>query len=69
MELRWLKVLVGHRLDGTEVVNDYQRVLQYRTKMITTDYSKTTHTNEYLKKEVWSEWKNVPEEEYNDNAR
>jgi hypothetical protein len=63
MELRWAKVQVGVKLDGNKVVNDYQRVLQYRTKMITTDYSKYNLDDKHITKEVWSEWKDVPEEE------
>jgi hypothetical protein len=49
IELRWLKV------------SDSERVLQYREKVNTTDYSKSNYTNGLIKKQIWTEWKTIPE--------
>ena len=51
MELRYII------RDGQD---DPERVLQYRVKSKVTDYSKNSPTGDWLTKEVWSEWQDVP---------
>jgi hypothetical protein len=51
MELRYL---VRPGWDGPE------KVLQYRIKSLVTDYSKTTHTGDWIMDEVWGPWQDVP---------
>jgi hypothetical protein len=49
IELRWLRI------------SDNERILQYREKVNTTDYSKSNYKNGHILKDICSEWKNVPE--------
>ena len=65
-ELRWLK-----RETGKTLQNEYGfyypetvRVLQYRTKMIYTDYSIMEHSHTHFgERLIWSEWMDVPVEQ------
>jgi hypothetical protein len=62
LELRWLKVPGRLHLDGTSIVQDYERVLQYRTKVEVVDYSATDPTTQnYVRRQEWSPWIDVPE--------
>jgi len=49
IELRWLRI------------SDSERILQYREKVNTTDYSKSNHKKNLIRKEIWTEWKTIPE--------
>lgn len=62
IELRWLKIPYTTNIDGTKIVTDgYQKILQYRQKVSTTDYSKSNFKQDIVSKEVWGRWKDVPE--------
>jgi|DEB19_MinimDraft_2_1074335.scaffolds.fasta_scaffold07671_2 hypothetical protein len=59
MEMRWYVRPNGNlRLDGTEVVQETERVLQYRTQSNVIDYSSSDH----IKIAKWAEWQDVPEQ-------
>lgn len=61
IELRWLKIPTTRHLDGTAIVQDYERVLQYRTQVKVIDYSAVDPTtNDYVRRKVWSPWIDVP---------
>lgn len=60
-ELRWLKVPTNHVLDGTTIVQNFENVLQYRTKVDVVDYSSTNPTtHDYVRRKEWSPWIDVP---------
>jgi hypothetical protein len=60
-ELRWLKVPTNHVLDGTTIVQNFENVLQYRTKVDVVDYSATSPTtHDYIRRKEWSPWIDVP---------
>lgn len=60
-ELRWLKVPTDRHLDGTTIVQNFENVLQYRTKVDVVDYSATDPTtHDYVRRKEWSQWIDVP---------
>lgn len=58
MELRWHVRPNGiFRLDGIKVVQETERVLQYRTQSNVTDYS----TADHIRVAKWDKWQDVTE--------
>ena len=49
-----LRYLVRPGWDGPE------KVLQYRTQIEVSDYSRTTENGSYTKRTEWTEWQDVP---------
>ena len=49
-----LRYFVRKGWDGPE------KVLQYRTRIEVTDYSRTTDTGSFIKKHEWTNWQDVP---------
>lgn len=63
-ELRWVRrdIPSAVHLDGTEVVQETELVLQYRRQSIATDYgaTKTPNGMDYLTFPSWGPWMDVP---------
>jgi hypothetical protein len=67
-EMRWLKRSIGKQLSGTQVVDVFERVLQYRVMQDNTIYAHAS-ANALSKQFIqdghrnmqWSEWMDVKE--------